>query len=180
MEKKRIKYSVKIPIYNIWTELYIGEVSVPSNMDIKKEGVKDGMRGMIDILCEKGCGSMFAVIDVVFGFFFCFEFLFCCKMFSYRNNELFLLVVCWSYYEYFFNFHYFPLLNNFTLVLSAVASPLVLFSIFWLLPLLFLLIVSMFVQLTPSHVRIADKTATIMFLINCFVLSLIVHFFDCL
>jgi len=39
MGEKRIKYSVKIPIYNIWTELYIGEVSVPSNMDIKTEGV---------------------------------------------------------------------------------------------------------------------------------------------
>lgn len=29
----------------------------------REEGVKDGMRGMIDILCEKGCGSMFAVIE---------------------------------------------------------------------------------------------------------------------
>lgn len=28
----------------------------------REEGIKDGMRGMIDILCEKGCGSMFAVI----------------------------------------------------------------------------------------------------------------------
>ena len=29
----------------------------------REEGVKDGMRGMIDILCGKGCGSMFAVIE---------------------------------------------------------------------------------------------------------------------
>lgn len=29
----------------------------------REEGVKDGMRGMIDILCEKGCGSMFGEIS---------------------------------------------------------------------------------------------------------------------
>ena len=33
------KHSVKIPIYNIQTELYIGKESIPSNMDIKTEGV---------------------------------------------------------------------------------------------------------------------------------------------
>ena len=39
MEKKERRYSVKIPIYNIETELYVGEESIPSNMDIKIEGV---------------------------------------------------------------------------------------------------------------------------------------------
>ena len=38
MEKKR-RYFVKIPIYNIGTELYIGEESIPSNMDIKTENL---------------------------------------------------------------------------------------------------------------------------------------------
>lgn len=37
--KKGRRYFVKIPIYNIETELYIGEESIPSNMDIKIEDV---------------------------------------------------------------------------------------------------------------------------------------------
>lgn len=36
---KRRKYSVKIPIYNIETEMYIGEGSVPERMNIKTDGV---------------------------------------------------------------------------------------------------------------------------------------------
>lgn len=29
----------------------------------REKGIKTGMRGLIDILCEKGCGSVFAVIE---------------------------------------------------------------------------------------------------------------------
>lgn len=37
--KKNRRYFVKIPIYNIETELYIGEESIPSNMNIKIKDV---------------------------------------------------------------------------------------------------------------------------------------------
>lgn len=52
MEKKteRRKYSVKIPIYNIQTEMYIGEESVPSTMDIKT----DGLDGSVQVLERDG------------------------------------------------------------------------------------------------------------------------------
>ncbi len=49
MEKKR-RYFVKIPIYNIGTELYIGEESVPSTMDIKT----DGLDGSVQVLEKDG------------------------------------------------------------------------------------------------------------------------------
>lgn len=44
--KTKGKYSVKVPIYNIQTELYIGEESVPSNMNIKTKGA-DGSTQVI-------------------------------------------------------------------------------------------------------------------------------------
>jgi len=52
MEKKteRRKYFVKIPIYNVQTEMYIGEESVPSTMDIKT----DGLDGSVQVLEKDG------------------------------------------------------------------------------------------------------------------------------